>query len=190
MSEADNKKIVEYLGREDAADKLWEYFEEGKPAIDEYLAEIGEEDKKAEGLKIYREQMSEITLYDGVVGMIEDLKAKGIKVGIITGGRPEGKRNKIKALGLDILIDNDIITDELGGSQFRKHCDIAFRIMQNRWRLPYEQIVYVGDNPNKDFQACRQLGMRWKYFRNKHGLYSHEVIAGTNTIKSLSEIAF
>lgn len=43
--------------------------------------------------------------------------------------------------------------------------------MQNRWRLPYEQIIYVGDNPNKDFQACRQLGMRWKYFRNEDGLY-------------------
>ena len=172
------KKIGEYLGKEDASEKLWGYFESGKPAIDEYLAEIGEEDKKAECLKIYREQMPEITLYDGVVEMVEGLKVKGIKVGIITDGRPEGQRNKIKALGLDSLIDDIIITDELGGSQFRKPCDIAFRIMQNRWRLPYEQIVYVGDNPNKDFQACRQLGMRWKYFRNEDGVYSHTDIDG------------
>ena len=115
--------------------------------------------------------MPDIALYDGVAEMIRDLKSKGIKVGIITDGRPEGQRNKIKALGLDSLIDDIIITDELGGIQFRKPCDIAFRIMQNRWRLPYEQIVYVGDNPNKDFQACRQLGMRWKYFRNEDGIY-------------------
>lgn len=182
------KKIGEYLGREDASEKLWGYFESGKQAIDEYLAESGEEDKKAECLKIYREQMPEVTLYDGVCEMIEDLKDKGIKVGIITDGRPEGQKNKIKALGLDSMIDDIIITDELGGVQFRKPCDIAFRIMQNRWRLPYEQIVYVGDNPNKDFQACRQLGMRWKYFRNEDGLYSHDANVGTNTIRSLSEI--
>lgn len=77
---------------------------------------------------------------------------------------------------MEILVDDIIITDELGGPQFRKPCGIAFRIMQNRWRLLYEQIVYVGDNPNKDFQACRQLGMRWKYFRNIDGHYdiAHE----------------
>ena len=65
---------------------------------------------------------------------------------------------------MEILVDDIIITNELGGIQFRKPWDIAFCIMQKRWRLPYEQIVYVGDNPNKDFQACRQLGMKYKYF--------------------------
>lgn len=165
-------KIGEYLGRKGSADKLWSYFEEGKPAIDAYLAEIGGLEKKAECLKIYREQMPTITLYEGVIELIEKLKAKGIKVGIITDGRPEGQRNKIKALGLETLVDDIIITDELGGVQFRKPCDIAFRIMQTRWKLPYEQIIYVGDNPNKDFQACRQLGMRWKYFGNEDGLYA------------------
>lgn len=182
------QKIGEYLGRVDAAEKLWNYFEDGRKAIDAYLSEIEEEEKKAECLKIYREQIPEISLYDGVARMIEDLKAKGLKVGIITDGRPEGQRNKIKALGLESLVDDIIITDELGGPQFRKPCDIAFRIMQNRWRLPYEQIVYVGDNPNKDFQACRQLGMRWRYFRNEDGLYFDEGAVVTNTIKSLSEI--
>lgn len=41
-------------------------------------------------------------------------------------GRPERQRNKIVALGLDRLINDAIITDELGGVQFRKPCDIAF----------------------------------------------------------------
>lgn len=183
------KKIAEYLGREDATDKLWRYFKSGKQAIDAYLTEIGEEDKKAECLKIYREQMPDIALYDGVVEMIEGLKAKGIKVGIITDGRPEGQKNKIKVLGLDKLIEDIIITDELGGIQFRKPCDIAFCIMQNRWRLPYEQIVYVGDNLNKDFQACRQLGMRWKYFRNDDGLYyQDEIIDKNSTITSIVDL--
>lgn len=171
-------KIGEYLGRTEATEKLWYYFENGMPAIDAYLAEIGEEEKKAECLRVYREQMPNITLYEGVTELIEKLKNRGIKVGIITDGRPEGQRNKIKALGLETLVDDIIITDELGGVQFRKPCDIAFRIMQTRWKLPYEQIIYVGDNPNKDFQACKQLGMRWVYFRNENGLYWNRNSAG------------
>lgn len=165
------KAVARLLGDESLANRLWTYFENGKPAVDELLNELGCIGRKEECLKAYREQMPEITLYEGVVCMIEDLKAEGIKVGIITDGRPEGQKNKIKALGLDSMIDDIIITDELGGIQFRKPCDIAFRIMQRRWGLPFEQIVYVGDNPNKDFQACRLLGMRWKHFRNEDGLY-------------------
>lgn len=182
------KKIADYLGREDAKEKLWLYFEDGKRAIDEYLSEIGEEDKKSECLNIYRQQMPDIHLYDGVEDLIKDLKNKGIKVGIITDGRPEGQRNKLKALGLDSMVDDVIITDELGGIQFRKPCDIAFRIMTTRWRLNPADVVYIGDNAAKDFQACRQLGMKSLWFRNTDGLYQSDVVDGIRVIEKITEI--
>ncbi|EOS43380.1 HAD-IA family hydrolase [Lachnospiraceae bacterium JLR.KK009] len=168
------KKIAEYIGHQEAEEKLWNYFLEGKPAIDAYLKEIGAENKKAECLDIYRSQMPEINLYDGVAELFQGLKENDIKVGIITDGRPEGQRNKIKALGLEELVDDIIITDELGGIQFRKPNDISFRIMQCRWRIPFEQIVYIGDNLAKDFQAPRQLGMQGIYIKNEDGLYSNQ----------------
>lgn len=65
--------------------------------------------------------------------MIQTLKNQGIKIGIITDRRVSGQKKKIRVLGLDKMMDDIIITDELGGIQFRKPCDIAFRIMQNRW---------------------------------------------------------
>lgn len=182
------KKIAEYLGKKDAADKLWDYFEAGKPAIDEYLGEIGAIDKKTKCLNVYRSQIPEITLYDDVKKIIKKLKNKEIRVGIITDGRPEGQRNKLKALGLDKMVDDIIITDELGGIQFRKPNDISFRIIQNRWRIPFEQIIYVGDNPNKDFQAPKQLGMRWVYFANKDSVYSSEEIQGKSQVVDLNEL--
>ena len=182
------KKIGEFLGRDDAADKLWAYFKEGKPALDAYLAETGGECKKAECLRVYREQMPEITLYDGVKEMIRELKGKGIKVGIITDGRPEGQRNKLKVLRLDEMVEDIIITDELGGIQFRKPNDISFRIIQNRWRVPFEQIIYVGDNPNKDFQAPKQLGMRWVYFANKDSIHNREEIKEKLQVADLNEL--
>ena len=162
------KAVSDYLGGE-YEDKLWSFFEEGKWAIDELLRDLGREDEKAEVLNIYRSHKPNIHPYPGVTEMIEALKAKGIRIGIITDGRPAGQRNKLEALGLDV--DDVIITDELGGVQFRKPCDIAFRIMMTRWRLNPADVVYVGDNPAKDFHAPQQLGMKSLWFNNVDGLY-------------------
>lgn len=168
------KAVAKLLGDETLADRLWEYFEAGKPAIDELMDSLGCVERKDECLEAYREQTPEISLYDDVDGMIQRLKGRGIKVGIITDGRVSGQKKKIQALGLDKKIDDIIITDELGGVQFRKPCDIAFRIMQQRWRIPFEQMVYVGDNVEKDFQAPRQLGMRSIWVQNEDGLHGME----------------
>ena len=162
------RAVSDYLGG-GYENKLWHYFESGKHAIDELLKECGLEDKKETAISVYRSHQPDIHLYPGVAEMIKELKSRGIKVGIITDGRPEGQRNKIQSLGLDV--DDVIITDELGGIQFRKPCDIAFRIIQTKWRLHPNEIVYVGDNIAKDFQAPRQLGMQCVYFDNEDGLY-------------------
>ncbi|SFR86585.1 HAD-IA family hydrolase [[Clostridium] aminophilum] len=171
------KAVSDYLGG-DYEVKLWSFFEAGKPAIDELLKELGRETVKEEILQIYRAHKPKIHLYPGVVEMIENLKAKGIKVGIITDGRPEGQRNKLDALGVEV--DDVIITDELGGVQFRKPCDIAFRIMATRWRLNPADIVYVGDNLTKDFQAPQQLGMKQIWYRNRNGLHSTDLKSNEN----------
>lgn len=181
------RKVAEYLGKPEAEAALWEYFVNGKQAIDCYLADNDMLNKKCECLEIYRNQIPEISLYDGVADLLLRLKAQEIKIGIITDGRPEGQRNKLKALGLEKLMDDIIVTDELGGIQFRKPNDISFRIMQNRWKIPFENIVYVGDNPNKDLQAPRQLGMRSVFFYNADGLYSTPDGADITDIAQLME---
>ena len=179
------KAVSDYLGG-GYEDKLWSFFEARKPAIDELMRDLGREDEKAEVLKVYRSHKPDIHPYSGVAEMIAELKEKGIKVGIITDGRPEGQRNKLKSLGLDI--DDVIITDELGGIQFRKPCDIAFRIMATRWRLNPADIVYVGDNPAKYFQAPQQLGMRSICFNNPEGLYSSCNRGGIEKITKIMEL--
>lgn len=166
------RAIAKYIGKEEVADKLWSDFNSGLSMIDEYLIKNGKENLKTEYLNIYRFHIPSIHLYDGALEIIEYFKSHGIKVGIITDGRPEGQRNKIKALELDKLIEDIIITDELGGVQFRKPNDIAFRIMQCRWKLPFEQLIYVGDNIYKDFQAPRRLGIKPVWLKNVDGLYT------------------
>lgn len=182
------KAVAAYLGDESLENEMLNYFKAGKMAIDECLEQIGKKELSDKCVKIYREHIPAIRLYHGVRELIEKLKEMDIKVGIITDGRPYGQRKKITALGLDKLAADILITDELGGTQFRKPCDIAFRIMARKWRLPYENIVYIGDNPAKDFQPPRQLGMQSIWFKNPDGIYEGEADNSIRRVYSIQDL--
>lgn len=167
-------KIAEQFPQIDhAAEKLWQLFEEKKPAIDELLKSEGLDttENKEKCLNIYRSQQPEIHLYPGVREMLGRIRKKGIRLGLITDGRPEGQWAKIKALELETLFDQIIVTDELGGVQFRKPYPLAFEKMKEKLETEYDRMCYVGDNIKKDFIAPTQLGMKSIWFQNRDGLY-------------------
>lgn len=167
-------KVAEVLPQvENAAEKLWKLFEEKKPAIDELLKQekIDSEEVEQACLHAYRYQIPDIHLYEGVVEMLKEFLAKGLKLGIITDGRPEGQRAKLQVLGLKELVDEIIVTDEFGGAEFRKPNAKAFVTMKERLGVEYAEMCYVGDNTKKDFIAPDQLGMRSIWFKNVDGLY-------------------
>ena len=169
------QKIAEILPNvENAAEKLWKLFEERKPAIDELLKleNIVSEEVKQECLHVYRNQIPNIHLYPGVKDMITEFRKSGIKLGIITDGRPEGQRAKVEVLGLDAMVDHIIVTDEFGGPEFRKPNPLAFEIMKKVLDVEYNEMCYIGDNIKKDFISPEKLGMRSIWFKNKDGLYT------------------
>lgn len=174
------RAIAEVLPQiENAEEKLWKAFQAGKPAIDAVLDDegISDPDLKAKCLEAYREHMPVILLYPEVRDLLQSLRQAGKMLAILTDGRPDGQKKKIEALGLAELVDEILITDELGGVQFRKPNDVGFRILKYRLGVPYERMAYVGDNPRKDFHAPRMLGMPYVYFQNPEGLYSKEAYA-------------
>lgn len=157
-------------------EKLWLVFMKGLPAIDVVLQEEGvfTEELKLQCLNIYRTHKPSIFLYDGVLDVVQRLKKEGKKIGVITEGRPEGQWNKIRALGVCDWAEHIIITDELGGIKFRKPNPTAFVKMQEFFNIPFDKMVYVGDNIRKDFIAPEKLGMKSIYFKNKDGIYYDE----------------
>lgn len=161
-------KIAEHFQIPELETRMWSVFEAGGKAIDEALEEFGLSGQKGAALRLYREQEPDIHPYPGVMEMIGRIRAEK-KVGIITDGRPEGQRAKIKALQLQA--DRIIITDELGGIEFRKPNETAFCMMQAYFQVPFARMVYIGDNIGKDFKAPERLGMQSIYFRNRNGLY-------------------
>ena len=68
-------------------------------------------------------------------------------------------------------MDEIIVTDELGGVEYRKPNDAAFRLMADKMCIDFEHMCYVGDNIQKDFISPQKLGMRCIWIRNDDGLY-------------------
>lgn len=153
--------------------KLWEAFLKRERAIDVVLENEGKfsSQTKKHCVEIYRNQNPDIKVYDGIFEMLQGIAKAGKKLGLITDGRPEGQRAKIEALGLEPFFDRIVITDELGGIEFRKPCTYAFELMLDFAGVEAGRAVYIGDNLNKDFIAPETLGMKSIFFRNVDGLY-------------------
>lgn len=154
MPEADYVKsgfraIGAAFGEALLADKLWQLFKENRQNVYQRAGFSKTECEKC--IEIYRSHKPDITLSSSTVQLLAELKQRGIRLGIITDGRPLGQRNKIYALGLDKIMDKIIITDELGGERFRKPHRKAFELMRESLNVEFDEMMYVGDNPAKDF---------------------------------------
>ena len=162
---------------ENAGKELYELFLQHRNAIDEFLRihNIYSDELKKKILHEYRFHVPNIHLYDGVYEMLQNLKRTGHKLGMITDGRVEGQENKIKALKIKDVFDKIIITDSLGGIEYRKPNPKAFELMKEFFNTSYSDMCYVGDNINKDFVAPSILKMHSFWFNNSDGLYSRFV---------------
>lgn len=159
---------------EQMEEKLWKAFEQKKSAIDEVLVSEGiyTEELKQKCLSVYRFHQPNIHLYKGVKEILCQLRVDGYKLGVITDGRAEGQRAKIRALGLEELVDHIIVTDELGGVEYRKPNKTAFEKMQKLLDVPFAEMCYIGDNIKKDFVAPDILGMKTFLINNYNGIYT------------------
>lgn len=159
---------------ENAEEKLWNYFEQKKSAIDELLVSENcySEELKQKCLDVYRNQKPNIHLYTGVEDMLEKLKKQGYKLGMITDGRVEGQRAKIEVLKIEEYFDKIIITDELGGIEYRKPNSKAYDLMKDYFKCDYHEMIYIGDNLNKDFIYPEKVNIKSVYFKNRDGLYA------------------
>ena len=182
--------IADFFCDKELSKKLWNLFVKDKKNVYQRYGFSKEECDKC--IEIYRSHKPNITLSNETKTVLMALKTKGYKLGIITDGRPEGQWNKIHALGLEKIIDKIIITDELGGVEYRKPNPRAFKLIKEHFDLEYNEMVYIGDNPIKDFKAPQQLGMKFCHFHNRKGLYYDEKVARSfdDNLENITELLY
>ncbi len=125
-----------------------------KENVFEYVAEVYGV-SKSELIDAYRNHLPKIKPFDGVIDLINQIKEKEGKVGIVTDGRSITQRNKIKALGIIDDIDFIVISEEIGSE---KPNEKNFVLIEKELdcRINY----YIADNIKKDFITPKRMG--WK----------------------------
>lgn len=155
--------IAESEKRPDLLPKMMGWRERGEDVFFNFNKAIGKETSKSEYLKMYRYHIPKITLSEGVEETLDELKSREVILGLITDGRSETQRNKIKALGLGRWFKNDniIISEEFGSE---KTDERNFRFFMNKY--PKMNYYYIGDNPKKDFVVPNRLGWKTVILKN------------------------
>lgn len=126
---------------------------------------------------LYRSHSPAIRLMPRVSELISDLAATGAKIGLITDGPIISQSAKLSALGVLGRFDVCILNDTWG-TQFRKPHRRGYDEVAACLGLQGGDLVYVADNPEKDFLSPRQMGWRTVRLRIPQQLrYSMEPIS-------------
>lgn len=137
----------------------------------------------------YRGHRPMIALHTDARELLAELKGR-VPLGLISDGYAATQQAKVEALGLDRLMDRVVLTDALGGRAFWKPHPAAF--VEMAAALGAGGLVYIADNPAKDFVAPNALGWTSVRIRRPLGEYRHAVApeggAARHEIASLAEL--
>jgi putative hydrolase of the HAD superfamily len=128
-----------------------------------------------EMIAVYRQHGPVITLPRDTVECLQQLRGK-YRLGLITDGHLVTQLNKVRALQLHEYLDEVIVTSEFGFEYGKPHVR-AFAEIERRFNLRGPRIVYVGDNPAKDFVAPKERAWRTVQVYREGGLYAGVSVA-------------
>jgi len=105
----------------------------------------------------YRGHEPDIALAAGVEPVLDELRRRGLRLGVLSDGPAASQAAKARALGLERWFDPIVLTGALG-PEFGKPATAGFERIEGAWDERGPALAYVADNPEKDFIGPRRLG--------------------------------
>ncbi len=168
--------------------------EDHKNVFNRFLALNGCDDSRErvmELVEIYRGHFPEISWHDDVKPALRELKDRGLITGILSDGYALTQRQKVKALNAEELFDIIVLTDEMGREAWKPD-PAGFMLIEEKFGIKASEIIYVGDNPEKDFYLSVTAGIKTVRIIREGGIYAdREYYRGVTEdyrINSLTEI--
>ena len=105
-----------------------------------------------------------VALVPNTMEVLNYLKEKNYKIHLITNGFLEVQSIKMKASGLDKMIDSSFVSEEVG---FKKPDHRIFFHAMNEVGGNIENSVMIGDDLSVDIIPAKEIGMKHIYFNRK-----------------------
>lgn len=167
------------------------FAQEGRGAVFNRLLEAnGKTTQSAvdQCVNIYRHHTPEIQLYPAAERLLARLARHYY---IVTDGHKVAQYNKVKALDLEERCVKAFITHRYG-IKHSKPSPFCFQRIKQRAGCDWKDMIYVGDNPAKDFIGLNPLGVRTVRVltgghRDVQALPGHEARQVIDTLDDLPE---
>ncbi len=147
-SDTANAVLLESL----AAGNRGNQFDDLLHAIDRHS--IG---RRNEMVQVYRQHQPDLKLPAASADALNELRAAGHRLFLVTDGNHHVQGRKVAALGLWDEFEHCYLTYRYG-RWASKPSTRVFELMLKRTRAEAKDLVYIGDNPHKDFVGVRSLG--------------------------------
>ncbi|MCR5627490.1 MAG: HAD hydrolase-like protein [Lachnospiraceae bacterium] len=145
-------------------------------------------------VEIYRTHDPEIKMLPDASEAIAALKNEGFFLGILSDGYLVTQQKKIKAIGAEAIFDGIVLTDELGRDYWKPSIK-GFEVLSQRLNVGLNEMVYVGDNPKKDFEIMKNSPIKTVRVIREDGVYRDSEYGGecrenirTDSLKGLGGI--
>lgn len=132
---------------------------------EEYIKEL---------IDLYRNHDPDIKLLDESKYILDALKDKGYKLGVITDGYKETQRKKINKIDSSYF-ESIVVTDEIGREYWKPH-EKPFLKAIEELKIDFCEMIYVGDNVSKDFVKANELGITTIGVKRETGIYRNITI--------------
>ena len=136
-----------------------EFFKQRSQVFDRFLGHYGLLTKKrvARCVSVYRSHAPKIALFPEAKQCLE--RFKDYPLYVLTDGNQRVQRNKFSALGLASAVKKCLCTYAYG-IKYQKPSPYCFHQICEWEKVKPAKVVYIGDNPYKDFVGIKPLGFQ------------------------------
>ncbi|MBT7901782.1 MAG: HAD family hydrolase [Candidatus Marinimicrobia bacterium] len=138
-------------------------------------------------LSIYRNNIPKITLFDEAKDALDRLN--GYPKYLVSDGNKLVQSIKANALGTKIYFKKILLTHRYG-TKYAKPSTYCFNLIKKLEKCNWNQMVYVADDPNKDFVNLNPLGVKTirvltGRFKNQKSKKGYDAIFHINNLSEL-----
>lgn len=181
------KAVAEFLTRikpecgssDSIYDLFWRMFQQDRrKTFDAALHELGIPPDRAlvrAFVRRYRCHTPDLTLPEESRKILDAL-SEDYTLALLTDGYLPAQRLKVSALGIQTYFKQIVYTEQIG-RQFWKPSPAGFEMIIRAIKETPHSMVYIGDNPVKDFIAPNRLGMKTIQLQRPHRL--HTIVSGS-----------
>ena len=174
---------------------FWEAFKQSpKNVFNRALQQLGldnDTDLLNQLINLYRYHTPLLSYQSDVSEFINEIKRRNIHSAIITDGNAKTQLNKLKETGAFNDFEKIIITSEWS-TNWTKPSTLPFTYLKNYFDVDFTEMLYVGDNPKKDFAAKVNIPIYTARIIRPKAIYTNaeylKEIREDFTIKNLPEI--